>query len=232
MEKRIGVAGGIAALTPPVLFGIFEVMEWKMPNWLAVIFVSVTAIVGFIALLVLLHGLWIWSKSVRMHIGLQIPSPFYRKNKPNPNQWLIDLAERQRQTPQDFFAFTGQMAVGLSRNDKRPYLSVRCYYRNYSVHRWEIGELKGYVRWKNEQLPEEVKQDGSIQQIAPLEHIVFDWKVHIPSEYLVDLCIEYDSGEIKSLNLSGLTATLRVNSGDSDVRVSLGHPNDVIRINR
>ena len=65
MERRIAISASIATFAPAIVLGIFEVMGWKMPDLLAKVFITIITLAGAIALVVLLHGIWIWSRPIR-----------------------------------------------------------------------------------------------------------------------------------------------------------------------
>ena len=147
----LGAIGGTAALLALViLFGAYEVQQEKFPGWL---FAS-AVIVG---VLLLVGGTLAWSTA---YIILPVREffssrhfrwPTVRKDTPDPNQWLLDIAKEDAENPARLFFITDAILlpndVDLSPELDRPYIGLGVELHNCNVHNVLIGGVTGYARF-------------------------------------------------------------------------------------
>lgn len=230
MEKRVAVSAGILAVTPPVALAIFEVMQWKMQVWVAIALLSITAVVGLAALLFLLHAAWVWSRPYRARYGLRLQ--VYDRNEPNPNQWLLDMAEKQLDNPTSHLVITERIMLGNNLGDNRPWLRLRVRLANYGVHDLIISQPEGYPYFGNEKSSDFIRDQGGTHNVpAGNTATSFDLDIYIPAEFLEDVRGEVDlSGEVRSIRLGQLRVMVRANAeGAPSVGWSIGGDPEVFR---
>ncbi len=233
MEKRIGWSATTVSISAGIVLAIYEVMEWKMPDIVANVLIAITSLAGFIAVTVLCHSVWVWSRPIRKRYALQLP--VYGRDKPNPMQWLLDTAKEQRDLPCNHLVFTDCVWFDFSRDDKRPRLRIQISYKNLGIYDLSVGQPYGYVSYKSEQLPDHIIETEAHTTVPSGGIIPFHLDVYIPKEFHADICAEMDSamGEIRGIDLQGLKVKVHAKADDApSVLLSLWAAKMVIRPNR
>ena len=153
---------------------------------------------------------------------------------PNPNQWLFDQVAQQRKNPSRHLVVTERLAMNLVRDNVRPYLWVRVYYKYFGVHELVISQAGGYASFNSEQLPDNIiRKEGGYTNVAPGGDVIFDLTIFIPAAFLEEVCQEYGAGEIRGLGLRDVRADVWVKGSDaSTVPLGLGADRMIFRVNR
>jgi hypothetical protein len=233
MEKRIAISATIVGIIPGIVLAIYEVMGWKMPALVAIILIIIASLAWVIALIILCHGIWVWTRPMRKRYALQFP--IYRCDKPNPLQWLVDIAEKQKHNPTTHLVIEDLIWFSFNRDEKRPFLWLRIYYRNLGVNDLVITQLEGYAYYKSEKLPDYIN-GGEVKNNVAAEGIgIFDVNVYIPSQFVKDVCAEIDSptGELRDLGLHELCPKVYVDGDITHyIRWNIGQRRLIFRPNR
>ena len=234
MEKRIGWSATTVSISTGIVLAIYEVMGWKMSVLVANTLIGITSLAGFIAVIVLCHAIWVWVRPILRRYGLRFP--IYRKDKPNPLQWLIDIAEKQRDNPTSHLVITDRIIMGVHLGDKRPRLRVRVCFANFGLNDLTISHPEGYPYFGKEKSNDQIRDEG-VKYNVPAGHTStsFDLDIYIPAEFLDDVRNEVNSpsGEVRVIRLVYLDAKVQVKSDDSPiVKWSIGGNREVFRPNR
>ncbi len=231
MEKRIGISAAILGFSPGIVLGIFEVMGWKMPEQLAVVLVVIMVVAGVIALVVLLHSIWIWTRRIRNRYALQFP--VYRRDKPNPLRWLIDRAEEQRDNPLTHLVVTDRIWSSFDRHAKSPYLALRIFYTNLGLYDLKVGQPEGYAYYNSDRLPDRIISEGGLNNVPAGAKSYISLNVYIPPEFLEDVCkeVESDTKELRGLELREIKASVHIKDDARQVWWLLGAERTFFRSN-
>ena len=122
-----------------------------MPAALAVALFIALAISALAALgFFLYHALSFWSNTVQPTLGFR--SPLFRKNDAEPNQWLLDVAQQDRENPAALVAtFNHCLREHDLRPDiRRPYVIFGVTVFNGTVLPVQFDDLRGPVRYRGE----------------------------------------------------------------------------------
>lgn len=224
MDKRIVIPATVIAFFPPLALAIFEVMEWKMPSWVAVALLGILAAGGLIAFVFLLRGFWTWSSPFRNRYALQVP--IFRSDLPDVNQWLFDHAERQRDNPTSHLVITDRIIMGDNLGQKRPWLRVRVCFTNLGVNDLTISQPEGYPYFGDEKSSFHIRDEGGAHNV-PAGHsgTSFDLDIYVPPEFLGGVRAEVASasGEVTNISLRYVQASVKANvEGSPKVGWSIG----------
>jgi len=234
MDKRIGWPAGIIAFVSASILAAFEVQQMKMPDTIFVVLVAVLVGTGTMAFIFLFHGIYVWVKPVlkRYSFGVSI----YRRGKPNPLQWLIDIAEKQKDNPTTHLIVRDRIYFEFKRDALCPYLWVRIFYSNLGLHDLLISKPRGFVYYGGAQLPNKIEFDeGQSNVSANGGNGEFDFKIYIPKELVETVSRETDSetGEVRRLELHHISAKVYI-KGDNTrfVKWTPGGDRVIFRPNR
>ena len=209
MDTRIFLAAGLAIAAAAALPGIFDSQGWRMASWLGTGLVVFIAVMGSVAVGAVVHSLWRATEPIRKSFGLRWP--FYRRDRPNPLQWLLDEADRQRDNPLSHLVFTERLITHQERNPGRPYVRLNLTYHNYGVHALLAGMPFGNVSFGRDRLERiELEHDG--QNTVPANHIgVLHFDLYIPPALSENVFNEIDSERgLVSLDFGGLTIRVQL----------------------
>ena len=207
-----------------------------MPKEIAILLLALLGIMGFAAVGVALHKAWeiLWPP-LRTNWGLQFL--IYRK-RPNPLQWLIDIAENQRRNPISHLVITDRIIMGVHLNDHRPRLQVRVCFTNLGMHDLIISQPEGYPYFGNEKSTDYIRDEGGYHTVPDGNSAAsFNLDIYIPAEFLDGVRKEVESppGEVRSISLGRLRVMVRVSAeGAPSVRWSIGarENTEIFRPNR
>ena len=219
MKTKIGWASGaVIVFAVPILILTYTAQDKKVPD-------SIFALVVVSLALVLLWAIPTW---LAIHVVLPLWGrarsykyrwPMVSKNKPDPNRWLLDRAEEQRDNPRSHLVFTDRRVMGFTRDAKRPILTIYIYYKNLGVYDLLVSQPEGFPTYNMEQLPEPVRsRAGRGPNNVPVnEGGVFHFDIYIPPDFLEAVRKEVDSitGEIRNFGFSDVGAKVQV-KGDSE----------------
>ena len=139
------------------------------------------------------------------------------KYHPDPNQWLFDRVEQQREDPSTHLLVIDRINMGFTRDaPRRPMLRVQIQYLNRSVFPLEVTPAQGWVHHQvgadRERLPEMVIAIGGRNSVPAGGQGVAQFEIPIPLEYRDAICDEEDTcyGEIRSIRLDEVAITVRV----------------------
>ena len=240
MGKNVSVAAALVSFAAFLILQACQVQGVQLPDWLFWAIVIFGVSMGVICSFVVLH----WAFGVIRNAvfrfcstwGLRWPWPLYRKDRPSPLQWLVDLAQEQVQNPAKYLVPTDRVVLNFDRDALRPYLRVRTFYQYLGLHSLVVGQPEGFPTFLGEQLPDKIEDQGGKTNIDPGGEAIVDLDVFIPDKFLKAVCDEYDSGAIRSLELYGLKAKIAVKardgSGDLNRWWNLGAPRPSFRLNR
>lgn len=235
MRNRIGWSATAAvSISAGLVLAIYQVMEWKMPDFIAYVLIAITSLAGFIAVIVLCHAVWIWSRPIRKRYALRFP--IYRQDKPNPLQWLIDIAEQQEHNPTTHLVVIDRIVLASYLDKKLPYVRIRVCFANFGVNEVSIAQPEGYPYFGNNRLPCELKDTGGRYNVPPGNTATsFDLDIYFPPELVEDVRKEVDapSGEMRSLSLSQVSAKVQAKGEDAPtVEWQFATGREVFRPNR
>ena len=219
MQKKLGISGTVVAVTLPIILAVYAVMGWKMPTWIATTVIVIASFAALVALTVLFHSIWVSSIAKWKLYALQFP--LYRKDRSNPLQWLIDIAEKQKDNPTTHLVVTERLWLRSSFNsdDKRPFVQVRIHYRNLGVNDLLVSEPEGYATYRSEKLPNYIKGGKGYSNVPAEGQGIFNLDVYIPPEFIKDVCDELNSptGELRHLGLSNVIAEVYIKDDDTKI---------------
>ena len=152
METRVGLAAGAGLAAAAIFLAVFEVQGWKMPGFLAIAIIAVGAITGLVALVVLLHAVWVASAPLRL--GWSIRSPFFKPSsatlpntgvgaEPIPN-WLRDILTKVRSSIGLYVSvrtdnWDGFKGIGSS----EPFIDVIVEVKNWAPYPILVSGIRG-----------------------------------------------------------------------------------------
>ncbi len=203
-----------------------------MPATLAYTLLTIAAIAALVFILVLSHSIWVWSRPKRQRYALQ--SPIYKRDKPNPQQWLLDIAQGQRDNPLTHLVITDRIWFHINRDAKRPYLTLRIFYRNLGIFDLLVEHPEGYASYKSEKLPDYIRASRGKNNVPAGRDGSFDLEVFIPDKFLTDVCTELDSitGELRGLGLEHMMAGVYIKGEEQLFQWYFGESRTIFRPNR
>lgn len=205
-----------------LVFGGLALTGFIIP-WAGIVFL-------ILAGLLLLH--WTWKSDWVLKLGrtlarIRLASPIRLKGEettsaslvPSASQWLLEIAEQQRQIPASHMVVSDSRVMDF-RYDyqhviRRPYVRLRIEAKYLGVHTLEVGTPSGYPTCGGEQLPDYIRAEDGHTNVGPSGIVIFNLDIYIPEEFMHEVIKEYENGVIKRLSVAGLTASIRVR-GDSD----------------
>ena len=219
MDKRIGWPATTISVCAGIVLALYEVVaEWTMPIGLAKTLLGITALAGFIAVIWFCHNIWVWARPSWQRYALRFP--IYDKTKPNPLQWLIDIAEKQRDNPYTHIVLTDCIWFSYNAGEASPCLRIKIYFKNLSIYNLVVGMPEGRVIYKGEELPNPIPKVSGGCNVVPGGDIIFDLSIYIPDKFKEDICSETGSStkEIRNLSLGGLRSEVKIKD---DAKIAL-----------
>ena len=222
MYLRVPIPASIVAAMPALALALFQVMEWKMPDWMAYTLLAIISASGIIAIMILLHGIWDWSRPIRSRHALR--SPFFDSEALNPNQWLLDIAQHDAENPQGELRLISQRVVkwDIDHATMRPWLELGFKYFNGGVHTIVIGPAEGRPKYHARELPDPVESPGRsrLARGATTEYRV---KVVLPREvadavHAKEMILEVARSVslVRSIILSGVSLEVKSEPADGN----------------
>jgi hypothetical protein len=223
-SKRLGAAATIAAVGIATILTINEVQGWEMPVWLAGSLLIARAWMVIIAALVVALEIRKWLKQLADTWGIR--TPIFRKDKPDPHQWLLDIAQEDADNPARHLIILKQTITNMDlRSDRmRPWIELGFTLYNGGVHNILVGPVKGHAHFKGDELSDPIEDAGG-RSNKPRGH-VHDYKVrqYLPADVAKAIYDEIcRTQRVRSLGLSKVTLEVRGESpGSQIVQMSLG----------
>lgn len=212
------------------VLGVFEVKQgWEMPDQLAVGLIILASLSGLVALLLALHILWVWLRPLWKRCAPHINVSW--GDEPNPLQWLINEADRQKGNPSKHIVLQDSIWFSYTRNEVKPCFKMRLYYKYFGVYNLLVGMPEGRVIYKGEQLPDSIQLGEGKTNVAPEGAIIYDLDIYIPEKFKQDMLAEVGAGEIRNLNLSMLKAKVQIKNNSEVITWSIAPEKMIIRRN-
>ncbi len=206
----------------------------KMPESIFIALITVLSIMGGIAFVILIHSIWIWIRSRTIWKRYALRLPIYRRGEPNPLQWLIDEADKQRDNPVPYLVVTDCILLEYKRDMKRPYVKLRIIYTNFGIHDLKVAGAEGYVRYDGERL-ERIDPEGGRSNVAGgCGTSALDVLAYVPHDLVEGLSRDMESTtrEIRKLELNELSVKVYVEGDDTrSVKWNLGSSPVIFRRN-
>jgi hypothetical protein len=222
--NRIAFAAPAAGVCAGLLLGLFEVQGWEMPDWLAVplllVLVSGTIVFVAIAGYEVSRGIawlrskleWRWPISIKQH-GI-----------PDPNQWLLDLAQQQVESPGAYWVRTAQYLESWDVGAVRPYVRLRFEYFNGGIHVLKVTGATGYPTVFGERCADQVfDANRSWHSVPPAHPSLVTLTVYFPKEMADRMHQAISQGALNGvIGLLDVTFGLAVEAdGGREVRVPI-----------
>ncbi len=152
--------------------------------------------------------------------------PMHRKDAPDPNQWLLDIAREDANDPARHLIIRRQTFINceFSPEKYRPWIELGLTIYNGGVHDILVGPAEGHGIYKGNELPDKIESDGGSRKPRGHEH-VFKMKQYILPEIAKEIHQErMGTGTIRSVSLSAvrLTVTSEGPNGRT-IQIQLGH---------
>lgn len=226
MRDRLGiVAGTVLALgAVGVLLGAYQVQGKTMPGWLFWSVVVSGAIIFSVTTLV-----WLWVVAIipaRTYLQRRtFRWPLPRKDAPDPNQWLLDIAREDADNPARHLMILSQTIsnMDLRQATRRPWVELSFSLYNGGVHNILVGPISGHAKYKGDELDECIDVPG--QSRKPRGHIhPLKIRVYVPKDEADNIYKEIaTSRQVRSLSLTGVRLDVRAECPDAKtVPLNLG----------
>ena len=190
-----------------ILYGTYEVQQETFPDWL--FYVAVTS-----GILLFIGGAVTWSAGyiivpIRTFFAARrFRSPMVRRDEPDPNQWLLDIAREEAENPVARLLvlkaeFTNK---NLKTDEYRPWVEIGLTIRNVGVHSILVGRAEGHVMYKGRELPDAIQGKGGASR-KPRDHEhVYKLKLFLPpdmaNEFFEEMLVPRH--RVYSLGLGGI----------------------------
>lgn len=219
---RTGQAATFAFLCAGAILAAFQVQRIEMPTLVFYILVGVMLIVGNIALVIVVFDGARFVAKLVPHWGLR--SPLFRKDMPNPLQWLLDLAKKDEESPTDGVVIVRRRVVRWDFTARRPYVDLEIRLFNGSVHTLLFGKVTGHVS-RGELLDDEVEDDNNGYSRVPRYHVdPLRLRQYIPKDQVESIYGELTDSAIRSLDFTGVLLPMKIDKeGATEMRLSLGN---------
>lgn len=200
-------------------------MTWKIPDQVAILLA-----IGFVAGIILFSfwasvELWTLARAFLGRWGLR--RPIFRKSKPNPNQWLVDIAAEDEANPASRIKIIQASVLRWDLEAKRPYIIFRVILFNGTVHSVLFGAAQGYASYKGESLGEVIRDqnDGHtrVPRGSPYDMVLTQY---VPHNEIETIHKELGSGLMRLFDFGAVTIEFGIDKPSAHVaRMSLGgHP--------
>lgn len=192
------LAGGL-------LLGAYEVQGATMPGWLfnfiviAGIIVLILGSVAFLASRVVMPA-------VEYGRRWSLRWPVVERDRPDPNQWLLDIARNDANSPVNHLMLLEAKISNknLDPGEYRPWIELGFTLYNGGVHDILVGPARGHMTFSGKELPEPVESSAHSRKPRGHEH-VFKVKQVLPKEIADQAFTELrERGAICSLGVSGV----------------------------
>jgi hypothetical protein len=194
-----------------------------MPDPLGITLLVGIACFGVVAAIVVLNE--IRKGSIWVAAQLTFQSPIVRRTMPapDPNQWLLDIAQSDTDNPAEFLVILDSRVTSkdLSPKQFRPWIELGVELYNCNVHTVSVRGTTGYAKFNGKELPEPI--DGSLGgSNKPRGHKhVYTMKQHLPPEVAAEVyqemvdevsaCGGKRRKELRSLDLGGVSIEVECN---------------------
>ena len=223
MWNRVGLLGGAAiVLALVVLFGTYQVQEKPFPDWL---FVSAV----FVGVLLLVGGVLAWSAA---YIFMPIRSffaaryyrwPFPRKDAPDPNQWLLDIAQADEHNPAATVRVLDRRIIRWTLDARRPFLQFGVTMFNGSVHSVVFSGVDGPITFNGEPLETPPEFEDGASRIIRGQRYELRVKQYIPLELVEEVHTQLSASVVNSFGLGSAGIEVRADVADAQpVRLTIG----------
>ena len=149
-NKRLGGAATIAAVGIATILAINQVQGWEMPDWLAVSLLVAAAVMVLIATLVAVLEVQKWLK--QLVAPWRIRTPIFRSDKPDPHQWLLDIANGDASNPAQGLALVEATIDLRCIEDPSPRVILTFSIFNGGVYKIKFDSLEGRIYWNSSPL--------------------------------------------------------------------------------
>lgn len=213
MKSRIGILAGAAILVAGGTYiGAYQVQDKKMPDALFTIIV-----LSCLVVLVLAIPAWFW-----LHIGEPIWTRIRHlrlidTEKPNPYQWLLDIAEYDARNPQAKLLVRSLHVrdTDLKPETRRPWLDIEATFFNGGVHTILVGPIEGWASHNSNELADKVESKGR-SRLERGTSTGYVFRIYVPSDvakaiYAEEISIEVSRSfrRIRSLDLSKVRVNVK-----------------------
>ena len=144
--------------------------------------------------------------------------PTVRKDTPDPNQWLLDIAKEDAENPARLFFITDAILlpndVDLSPELDRPYIGLGVELHNCNVHNVWIGGVTGYARFNGKELGQAIEGSRGKSSMPRGHKQVYKMRQYLSKEQAAQIhaemveetkiCTGQRRKELRSLSLSGV----------------------------
>jgi hypothetical protein len=221
--RRIGLIGGAAVvIAGATVLAAYQVQQKTMPGWLFWAIVVICIPVVFFGAVA-----WITANVIipfRSFIkARRLRSPIVRRDAPDPNQWLLDIAQSDSDNPTQFLIILDSMIKGkdLSQDLHRPWIELGVELCNCNVHTISVRGTTGHAKYKGKELPEPIDgAHGGSNKPRGHKH-VYTMKQYLPPEVAaqvyqeiveeVSVCGGQRRKELRSLDLGGVSIEVECN---------------------
>lgn len=220
--QRIGlVAGASVILAGGAYLTANEVQGTHMPS---VIYWFI--IVSALAVLSLAVPTWAF-----VHVGLpafrflRAHDFWVRKDTPNPNQWLLDIAREDAENPDHQLLIMRQTItdMDLRAELERPWIELGFTLYNAGVHTVTVGPATGHVRFEALELKEPVESQAPSSKLRGHAH-EYKIKQYLSPDQAKSIYDEIaKTHRVRTLDCTGVKLEVRADADDAQpVRMSLG----------
>ena len=193
--------------------------DWVACLFLAIVIAGIVVIVGMFAREVPSFVIF-----VRSRWGVRVP--VYDKRKPDPNQWLLDIAQDDANRPVKYLLILKQTVSNkdLDPNTMSPWVEVSQWLYNGGVHSIVVGPIKGRGSYEGQDLPEPVEGPDGRSRYPRGHTAEFKIKQRLPPDVAAKVYEEIrKTGKLRSLGLSNVRLQVESESVDGQtVSMALG----------
>jgi hypothetical protein len=149
-NKRLGWAAMMAAVAIGAILAINQGQGWEMPVWLALSLLGAFAVMVIIAALVAAFEIRKWLKQLAGTWGIR--TPIFRSDKPDPHQWLLNIANDDASNPAAGLALVEATIDLRYIEDASPRVILTFYIFNGGVYKIKFDSLEGRIYWNSSPL--------------------------------------------------------------------------------
>jgi len=150
-------------------------------------------------------------------------SPLVRKDAPDPNQWLLNIAKTDENSPTSAVCIVGRRIRSWKLEARRPHVEFGITVYNGSVYDIEFSGIRGPISFRGEPLEAEPEKGGGITRIARGQSYELRILQYIPKEIIEEVHKELAGGITGSFGISGATIEVRTSTDTAQSqRMSIG----------
>lgn len=149
-NKRLGGAATIGFAGIAAILAINQVQGWEMPIWLAGSLLAASAVMAGIATLVAALEVRKWLRQLVDPWGIR--TPIFRTDKPDPHQWLLDIANDDVSNPAQGLALVEATIDLRYIQDASPRVVLTFWIFNGGVYKIKFESLEGHIYWNSSPL--------------------------------------------------------------------------------